>query len=256
MKRFYLASALLILANNSNAQDSHDHNPAATTNSAPIASPALHEHPSSVVQEPPVEKTESMPMDHSTMVMAAKEAPADARGPHAYSGGFTQEEGPYTLPRTQRLVLADEHSISSLLGNRVEYDPDSRSGDYELQAWRGTSFNKFVIKTAGTLSENDQYENETELLWGRAFAPFWDSQLGVRVDSRSEGQNQQWLAAGVQGLAPYWFELNATAYFGSAGQTELVFDSEYELLLTQRLILQPRAEFTVRGKNDIGRAHV
>lgn len=186
----------------------------------------------------------------STIVIAANEAPTDVRDPHAYSAGFTQAEGPYTLPRTQRLVLADEHSISSLLGNRIEYDPKSESGDYELQAWRGTSFNKIVIKTAGSLSEDDQYQNETELLWGHAFAPFWDSQLGVRIDSRSEGKNQQWLAAGVQGLAPYWFELNATAYLGNAGQSEIIFDSEYELLLTQRLILQPRAEFTVRGKED------
>tara|TARA_R110001592_G_scaffold310571_1_gene585202 strand:- start:1451 stop:2392 length:942 start_codon:yes stop_codon:yes gene_type:complete len=248
MNYFYLLSIVLLFANDSFAQDNHVHNPVITPETAPAANATAHEHSITVVAE--LENTAAMPMDHSAIAMDSDEPPEGTRDPHAYSAGFTQAAGPYTLPPAQRLVLADEHSISSLLGNGVEYTPDSKTGNYELQAWRGTSFNKLVIKTDGAFTENDEYENETELLWGRAFAPFWDSQLGVRVDSRSEGENRQWFAAGVQGLAPYWFELDATAYLGSAGQTEFVFDSEYEMLITQRLILQPRAEFTVRGKDD------
>ena len=250
MNNIYIASVFFLFANNSIAQDSHVHDPVVTQAPAPTASTTQQDRSAATATEPLDQSPSSMPMDHSTMAMPTDQLPTEARDPHAYSAGFTQAEGPYTLPPAQRLVLADEHSISSLLGNGVEYTPDSKTGNYELQAWYGTSFNKLVIKTDGAFTENDEYENETELLWGRAFAPFWDSQLGVRVDSRSEGKNQQWLAAGVQGLAPYWFELDATAYLGSAGQTEFVFDSEYEMLITQRLILQPRAEFTVRGKSD------
>jgi copper resistance protein B len=54
----------------------------------------------------------------------------------------------------------------------------------------------------------------------------------------------------VQGLAPYWFELDVTAYVGSKGRTALAAEAEYELLLTQRLVLQGRAEATAYGKDD------
>lgn len=174
----------------------------------------------------------------------------DLRDPHAYSAGYTQTEGPYALSNGEPLKLADEHAFMSVLGDRIEYQPNGNVGAYELQAWRGTSFNRLVIKTEGSFAPDDDYENTTELLWGHAIAPFWDSQIGLRIDTLSEGTGRQWLAAGIQGLAPYWFELDATAYVGTEGQTEFVFNSEYELLLTQRLILQPRAELTIRGKDD------
>tara|TARA_R110002167_G_scaffold30424_1_gene100427 strand:- start:25321 stop:26253 length:933 start_codon:yes stop_codon:yes gene_type:complete len=245
MSRTYLASLFFILANNSIAQNDNVRNSVAT----PVTVPP-HEHLPSVVAEPALGNTSSKPLDQTDLATETDEAPENARAPDAYSAGFTKKEGPYTLPITQRLVLADGKSISSLLGNRVEYTPQSRTGNYELQAWHGTSFNRLVIKTEGAFSENAQYENETEILWGHAFSSFWDSNFGLRFDSRSSGKNQQWFAAGVQGIAPYWFELAATAYLGHAGQSEFVFDSDYELLLTQRLILQPRAEFKVRGKDD------
>ena len=69
----------------------------------------------------------------------------------------------------------------------------------------------------------------TELLWGHALAAYWDAQLGIRYDS-GEGPNREWLAVGIQGLAPYWFELDATAYLGSSGRTALRLEAEYELL--------------------------
>ena len=42
-----------------------------------------------------------------------------------------------------------------------------------------------------------------------------------------------------------------TAYLGESGRTALTLEAEYELLLTQRLILQPRAELTLYGKDDV-----
>ena len=57
-------------------------------------------------------------------------------------------------------------------------------------------------------------------------------------------------ALGVQGLAPYFFEVEATAYFGEGGRTAARFSAEYDLLFTQRLVLQPELEFTLHGKSD------
>jgi copper resistance protein B len=72
---------------------------------------------------------------------------------------------------------------------------------------------------------------------------------GVRQDVRP-GPAQTWAAVGVQGLAPYWFEIEATAYVGASGRTHFRLETKYELLLTNRLILQPRVEIDVYGKDD------
>ncbi|MGP1665131.1 MAG: copper resistance protein B, partial [Rhodanobacter sp.] len=53
--------------------------------------------------------------------------------------------------------------------------------------------------------------------------------------------------------APYWFELDATAYIGSVGRTAARVRVEYELLFTQRLMLQPQLELNWYGRNDPSR---
>jgi copper resistance protein B len=72
---------------------------------------------------------------------------------------------------------------------------------------------------------------------------------GIRQDIRP-GPSRTWAAIGLQGLAPYWFDVEATAYIGESGRTHVRLESEYELLLTNRVILQPRAELNVYGKSD------
>jgi len=181
-------------------------------------------------------------------------APADARDPHAYSGGYTLDKGPYALPGTRQLRLADEHNFGLLLIDRLErvYNRDGNATAYDAQAWFGRDYDRLVIKAEGDAAKSKLQEARTELLWGHAFAPFWDTQLGVRYDS-GIGPDRGWLAFGVQGLAPYWFEVDAAAYVGNNGRTALRLSGEYEILLTQKLILQPRAEFNLYGKNDEAR---
>jgi copper resistance protein B len=64
------------------------------------------------------------------------------------------------------------------------------------------------------------------------------------------GDSQTFAAIGVTGVAPYKFEVAATAYIGQSGQTAANFEVEYELLLTNRLILQPLVEISLYGEND------
>lgn len=201
------------------------------------------------------EKTETaseMPgMDHGEMNMQGGSAPPDARDPHAYSGGYTLDSGKYALPGPRQLRLADEHSFGSLLVDRLER-VDTREGNataYEAQAWFGRNYDRLVIKAEGDYGKGKLQEARTELLWGHAVATFWDTQLGVRYDS-GVGPDRGWLAFGVQGLAPYWFEVDAAAYVGDNGRTAFRLEAEYELLLTQKLVLQPRLEINAYGKND------
>ena len=179
--------------------------------------------------------------------MQGGSAPPDARDPHAYSGGY--DFGP--IPR---LRLADELSMGSLLMNRLESvnTGDNTFATYDLQAWFGRDYDRAVLKAEGDYDNGKLQEASTELLWGHAVATFWDMQLGVRYDSGEE-PNRTWLALGIQGLAPYWFELDTTAYVGDEGRTAVSVEAEYELLFTQKLILQPRLEANAYGKRDAER---
>ncbi len=194
-------------------------------------------------------------MDHGSMGDAqGATPPADARDPHAYSGGYGLGVGPYALAGTRQLKLADEQNFGSLLMNRFERVNSSygNSFSYDAQAWFGRDYDRLVIKAEGDLLEGKVPEARTEVLWGHAFAPFWDTQLGLRSDSGG-GSERRWLAVGVQGLAPYWFGVDAVAYIGEGGRTALRLGAEYEVLLTQKLILQPRVEFNIYGQADEAR---
>ncbi|RLP55862.1 MAG: copper resistance protein B [Ketobacter sp.] len=178
------------------------------------------------------------------------ETPGDARDPHAYSEGFTLTDGPYALPGPRQLKLADEHRFWAVIGDRLEYQEESESTVFDVRAWYGTTYNRFVLKTEGDLMDGSLEESSTDVLWSRAFNAYFDTQLGARVNTYEEGEDRQWLALGFEGLAPYWFEVDVTAYLGDDGRTALSAEAEYELLLTQRLILQPRMEVNLLGKED------
>lgn len=204
----------------------------------------------SSISFPLLAQSEMAQMNSAKMQPQGGSAPKDARDPHAYSAGTTLTEGPYALEGNERLTLADEHPFYALLGDRLEYNEQANAGVFDLQAWYGTTFDRLVIKTEGDFSEGSIEENQTDILWGHAVSAYWDTQAGVRLDYNKEGENRQWLAFGLQGLAPYWFELDMTAYVGERGNTAFTLEAEYELLLTQKLIIQPRAEITLYGKND------
>jgi copper resistance protein B len=204
----------------------------------------------SLISFPLLAQSEMAQKSSAKMQPQGGDAPKDARDPHAYSAGTTLTEGPYALEGNERLTLADEHPFYALLGDRLEYNEQANAGVFDLQAWYGTTFDRLVIKTEGDFSEGSIEENQTDILWGHAVSAYWDTQAGVRLDYNKEGENRQWLAFGLQGLAPYWFELDMTAYVGERGNTAFTLEAEYELLLTQKLIIQPRAEITLYGKND------
>jgi copper resistance protein B len=174
-----------------------------------------------------------------------------SRDPHAYSGGYTLESGPYVLPGPRRLRLADEHSFGSLLAERLERvdTDDGNATAYDMQAWFGRDFNRLVVKAEGDYAKGRLQDGRTEALWSHAISSYWDTQIGVRYDN-GIGPDRGWLAFGIQGLAPYWFDVEATGYVGESGRTALRLSALYDMLLTQRLILQPRAELNIYGKND------
>jgi copper resistance protein B len=120
---------------------------------------------------------------------------------------------------------------------------------WDAYAWYGRDEGKLWLKTEGERSAAKTEYAEVELLFNRYIARWWSLQVGARHEF-GEGPERSWLAVGLQGLAPYFFEVDATAYVGAQGRTALRLESEYELLLTQRLILQPALEVNFYGKDD------
>lgn len=238
-----------------NAQSDHGSHIGMATGAA--SHPQTHPAPASPKSEQPetasheVHTSTTAPMDHGAMRMQGGPAPADARDPHAYSGGYQLGIGKYA-PGPQRLLrLNDEHSFGSVLIDNLERSrgKDGNSANYGMQAWFGRDYDRVVLKAEGDVTGGKLEEARTELLWGHAFASYWDAQVGLRHDS-GEGPDRTWLAVGVQGLAPYWFEVDATAYVGNGGRTALRLEAEYEVLLTQKLVLQPSTEWAFYGKAD------
>jgi copper resistance protein B len=185
------------------------------------------------------------PASSDAPAMQGGSAPAKARDPHAYSGGY--DFGMYP-----RMKMSDEAIMAGMMINRLERVQTGNStyfNAYDLQGWVGKDYERLVIKAEGEINEDKIHEARTELLWGHAISAYWNTQLGARHDS-GVAPSRNWLAVGVQGLAPYWFEIDATAYVGDQGRTALRLGAEYELLLTQKLILQPRIEANFYGMQD------
>ena len=178
----------------------------------------------------------------------AQPPPADARDPHAYAEGAEFTRGAF------RPHLADVHNFGSVLLDNFELTRVNgrTSIPYDLEAWFGRTFDRAMLKAEGEIEQGQIAEGRTELLWGHAIAPFWDSQIGVRYDS-GPGPNRNWAAFGVEGLAPYRFEIEVTGYVGESSRTALRVDASYDMLITQKLILQPRLEANFYGKQDIER---
>jgi copper resistance protein B len=125
----------------------------------------------------------------------------------------------------------------------------AREGSWDTKGWIGRDRDRLWFRTEGEGDEDRLGSAEAHLLYGRAIARWWDLVAGVRQDFRP-GPAQTWAAIGLQGLAPYWFEVEATAYIGASGRTQFRIETEYELLLTNRLILQPLIELDIYGKSD------
>ena len=191
-------------------------------------------------------------MDHGAMTMQGGSPPADARDPDAHADGFERGSGPYALPGVPRLQLADQHRFATLRVQRLER-AEGRRGEgamaYDLQARMGRGFDHGVLKAEGEVAEGRLQDSRTELLWGHAIAAYWDTQLGLRLD-HGAGPDRAWLAAGVQGLAPYGIEIDATAYLGQGGRTALRLEADTEVRLTQKWVVQPRTEWNLYGRDD------
>jgi copper resistance protein B len=139
--------------------------------------------------------------------------------------------------------------VDELEWSDAEGDPMS----WDLAAWIGRDLHKFHLRNEGERGDAGTESLETQALYSRAVAPYWDLQLGLRRDAEpgnGSGPARDWAVLGIAGLAPYWFEIEAGFFIGENGRTALRLEAEYEILFTQKLILTPEIEFNFYGKDD------
>ena len=121
--------------------------------------------------------------------------------------------------------------------------------NWDAQGWIGGDYKRLWIKTEGDIGlETADGEAELQLLYGKLIAPFWDFQVGLRYDqlySSDGGPGRAFGVIAVQGLAPYLFEVDAALFVSQDGDVSARLQAEYQLLLSQRLILQPEFETNI-----------
>ncbi|MBI2260887.1 MAG: copper resistance protein B [Caulobacterales bacterium] len=120
---------------------------------------------------------------------------------------------------------------------------------WDAQGWTGGDINRFWWKSEGEGAFDGELEEaEIQALYSRAFRPFFDFQTGVRQTYRPEGDRTD-LVVGVQGLAPYWFEVDAAAFLSNKGELTARAEAEYDQRITNRWIVQPRAEVVLSAED-------
>ena len=139
--------------------------------------------------------------------------------------------------------VADQQQFSFLLFDRLEYGEDGLHWD--LLGWRGGDVHRWWFKSEGDQSTRGKGgEAEVQLLRGRLVSPYLDFQYGLRYEGQwGDGTHGRAFAViGLQGLAPYRYEIEPALFISQDGDVSARFTATYDLPLTQRLILQPRLE--------------
>lgn len=119
-----------------------------------------------------------------------------------------------------------------------------------IDSWFGNDINRLWIRSEGERSENALGDWSVDALYGHSISPWWDVVAGARHDNSRESPDLTRAAFGLQGMSPYKFEVSAMAYIGGPRKAELAFEVEYDVLLTNRLILQPVVEASIVADDD------
>ena len=169
--------------------------------------------------------------------------PGATRGPaHAADAFFDPAE--MAAAREQlRVENGDVRTTAVILDQLEASFGDGEEGfGWDAQGWIGGDITRFWWKSEGEGAfDGDVEEAELQALYSRAIRPFFDFQAGVRQTYRPEGDRTD-LVVGVQGLAPYWFEVDAAAFLSNKGELTARAEAEYDQRITNRWIVQPRAE--------------
>jgi copper resistance protein B len=144
---------------------------------------------------------------------------------------------------TRMMGMDDRKRFGKIMADEIEW----RDGDqaWDVAAWYGGDFSKVRVESEGEHGEGTQ--SRTELAWERIVSRWWSTRLGVRHDAGPD--SREWLSLGIAGTAPGFIEVAANVYFGEGGRAALRVEADYDLLLTQRLVLRPEVELNAYDRS-------
>jgi copper resistance protein B len=154
---------------------------------------------------------------------------------------------------SQAMDMNDAAAIGLLSLDQLEWRTlaPANSTVWQGEGWFGNDYNKLWARSEGEAFAGAT-DASAELFWDHVIARWWNVEIGGREDFGA-GPARGWAAFGVRGLAPQRVDVEATLYAGAAGRTAARLKIEYELLFTQRLILQPEVEMNLYGRADPAR---
>lgn len=156
-----------------------------------------------------------------------------------------------TAPTFSNDFMMDDKTYLFLIVDRLEYTSINGSNPlvWDTQGWIGKDYHKFWVKAEGeAMTVEKEGEMEFQGLYSRAIGPYFDAQAGIRYDityDRAGNRSRGFAVLGLQGLAPYFFEVDGALFISENGDVSAGFEAEYDLLFTQRLIGQPRFETNI-----------
>ena len=152
--------------------------------------------------------------------------------------------------RRARDILKAEHGdarISKVQVDRLEWAPDGDHYSWEVEGWYGGDIHRLAFKTEGEGAEDGVEAAEVQLLYSRAVGRYTDLQAGLRYDI--EPQGRAYATVGFDTMFPYWFEAEGALFLSEDGDLLGRLEGSYDWRLTQRLILEPRAELEFAAQN-------
>jgi len=143
--------------------------------------------------------------------------------------------------------IHDNQIYRKIMFDQLEYQVNDSQNifNWDVSGWLGGDYQKFVFKTEGDVSFDDgNGEAELQLLYSKMISPYFDMQMGLRYDQLygDKGNSRGFAVIGIEGLAPYFVEIDTALFISHQGDISVRFKAEKELLLSQRLVLQPKIE--------------
>lgn len=198
------------------------------------------------------------PMNHGDMDHGSMHPPATGippgQEPRSPVPTITDADRAAAFPDIGEHAMHQGGSNFLFLADQLEWQ-DADEGStlaWDISGWVGGDIDRLAFRSEGERTNDHTEEAELQLLWSHAIGPWWETVAGVRQDFKP-GSPQTWAAFGVQGMPLFGLETEATAFLGEGGQTALRLEAEYDILLTQRWVLQPTAELNLHGRNDEAR---
>ncbi|MDI1328214.1 MAG: copper resistance protein B [Brevundimonas sp.] len=178
-------------------------------------------------------------------------APAGATSGPTNAADLLFNPAEMAAARAQLRIEHGDARTTAVIIDQLEaaFGDDEDGYAWDAQGWTGGDINRLWWKSEGEGSFGGEVEEaEIQALYSRAFRPFFDFQTGLRQTYRPEGDRTD-LVVGIQGLAPYWFEVDAAAFLSNKGELTARGEAEYDQRITNRWILQPRAEVVLSAED-------